>query len=40
MFVKINEKIESLESIVRNAITEMNTEKEQKFVPKIINYYS
>jgi hypothetical protein len=28
MFIKINEKIESLENIVKNAINDMNTVKE------------
>jgi hypothetical protein len=39
LILKLNEKVESLEEVLRNAIQELNQEKEPKFIPKIINYY-
>lgn len=38
MFEEINVKIDSLENLVKGAIDGMLEEKENKFVPTVINY--
>lgn len=39
LILKLNEKVENLEGMLRNAINELTEEKEPKLIPKIINYY-
>lgn len=39
LILKLNEKVESLEDMLRRAIQDLNEEKDPKLIPKIINYY-